>query len=197
MSNRFLLFGEKPFEVYALEKFSEIASEIDAMSDIEALMYKHCFDELVHKMVTVYKFKNVDISFENKLVDLIDRPYRERSNIYAEYSLVVSGDTYFLGLKPFRPSYLPFNLEVEVKKNILSFEIDTNYHLEELSAEITAEVKKEYELIKKYINDSLYNMNRTIEYFNSELEKFLIPLLANKLRKAERCLKIKEALNFQ
>jgi|GEM_PF-2119242 len=197
MSNRFLLFRERPFEAYALEKFSEIASDIDNMSDIEALMYKYCFDELVQKTVDAYKFKPLDISFENKMVDLIDRPYRDRSNFHAEYSLIVTGSPYFLGLRPLHESYLPFDLRVEVKGNVLSFEIDTNYHHEELSPGITVLVKQEYDLIKKYILHSLYNMNRTIGFYNSELEKFVIPLLADKLRKAERCLKAKEALNFK
>jgi hypothetical protein len=197
MNTRFLLFGEKPFDAYALEKFSGIASDIERMSDVEALMYKDSFDELVHKTVSSYRFKNLDISFENKLVDLIDRPFKNRSRIFAEYSLVVTGDPYFLGLTPYNTSYKTFNLPVEVKGNVLAFEIDTHYHQEELSPEITVFVKKEYEIIKKYILDTLYNLNQTILFYNSELEKFVIPLLANKLRKAERCLKIKEALNFK
>lgn len=197
MGYRFHLFGEKPFEAFALEKFSDIASDIDRMSDIEALMYKYSFDELILKTVSAYKFKKVDISFENKLVDLIDRPDYGQANIYAEYSFVITGEPYFLGLRPLHESYLPFNLAVEVKKNILSYEINTHYHLEELSPAATAMVKQEYDLIKKFIQDSLYNMNRTIEFYNAELEKFVIPLLANKLRKAERSLKIKETLNFQ
>lgn len=197
MSDRFLLFGEKPFDAYALEKFSAIATDIDRMSDIEALMYKECFDELVHKTVSTYCFKNIAISFENKMVDLIDRPVHMRSNIFAEYSLLVTGDPYFLGLTPYNTPYQPFNLPVEVKGNVMSFEIDTRYHLEELSAEITQLVKREYEAIKKFIEDTLYNMNQTILHYNAELEKFVILLLANKLRKAERCLKVKEALNFK
>jgi len=197
MSNRFFLFGEKPFEAYALKKFSEIASDIDCMSDIEALMYKFSFDELVQKTVSTYEFKKLGVSFENKMVDLIDRPYQGTPNIYAEYSFVVSGDPYFLGLEPLHKAYLPFQLRVTVKGNIMSFEIDTNYRHEELSTGVMALVKSEYEMVKKYILDSLHNMNRTVDFYNNELEKFVIPLLANKLRKAERCLKIKEALNFQ
>lgn len=197
MSNRFFLFGEKPFEAYALEKFSEIATDIDRMSDIEALMYKYSFDELIQKTVDTYKFQNLEISFENKLVDLIDRPSDGVPNIFAEYSLMVSGNMYYLGLIPLHKAYLPFNLRVNVKGNILSFEIDTNYPHEELSTGVMALVKSEYELIKKYITDSLYNLNRTIQFYNAELEKFVVPLLANKLRKAERCLKIREALNFR
>lgn len=197
MSNRFYLFGERPFDAYALEKFSDIAADIKQMSDIEALMYKYSFDELVQKTVDIYKFRDLSISFENKMVDLIDRPYQGGPHIYAEYSLVVSGDTYFLGLKPVHEAYLPFRLSTTVRGNILSFEIDTNFHHEELSPGAMALVKSEYDLIKKYITDSVYNMNRTISFYNTELEKFVIPLLAEKLRKAERFVKVKEALNFQ
>jgi hypothetical protein len=197
MSKRFLLFGEKPFEAYALEKFSEIAADIDRMSDIEALMYKYSFDELVQKTVDIYKFQNLNISFDNKMVDLIDRPFDGIPNIFAEYSLVAGGNMYYLGLAPLHKAYLPFDLRVNVKGNIVSFEIDTNYPHEELSTGVMALVKSEYELIKKYINDSLYNLNRTIQFYNNELEKFVIPLLANKLRKAERCSKIRESLNFE
>jgi hypothetical protein len=197
MSNRFLLFGEKPFETYALEKFSAIASDVERMSDIEAMMYKDSFEELVHKTVSAYCFKKLDVSFENKMVDLIDRPVHMHSNIFAEYSLVVTGDAYFLGLIPYSAPSHPFHLPVMIRGNILSFEIDTHYHKEELSSEITEFVRGEYEAIKKYILDSVYNMNQTILHYNAELEKFVIPLVANKLRKAERGIRIKEALNFK
>ena len=197
MSKRFLLFGEKPFDAYALEKFSAIASDIDRMSDVEALIYKESFEELVQKTVNTYAFTRLDISFENKMVDLIDRQLKSGNRIFAEYSLVVTGDAYYLGLTPYQSGFRQFNLPVELKENILAFEIDTFYHNEELLPEVMEAVKTEYERIKKYILDCLYNINQTIMYYNSELEKFVIPLLANKLRKAERCVKIKEALNFR
>jgi hypothetical protein len=186
MSKRFLLFGEKPFDAFALEKFSAIASDIERMNDVEVLMYKESFDELVTKTVNVYAFSSVDISFENKMVDLIDRPLPKGKRIFAEYSLVVTGDTYYLGLTPYHGITRQLTVPVEVKGNILAFEIDTFYHHEELLPEVTSQVKVEYERIKKYILDSLYNLNQTVMYYNSELEKFVIPLLANKLRKAQR-----------
>jgi hypothetical protein len=197
MSKRFLLFGEKPFDGHALEKFSRVATDIERMSDIEALMYKESFDELVQKTVTNYSFKNIHISFENKMVDLVERHVNSNKRIFAEYSLVVSGDTYFLGLTPYNAPFTAMNLIVETRGNVMTFEIDTRYHNEELSPEVMAYVRLEYDHIKKYILDCVYNMNRTIMHYNSELEKFVIPLLANKLRKAERCVKIKEALNFK
>jgi hypothetical protein len=197
MSKRFLLFGEKPFDGHALEKFSRVAVDIERMSDIEALMYKESFDELVQKTVAHYSFKSIHISFENKMVDLVERYVSSAKRIFAEYSLIVSGDTYFLGLIPYSAPNTGVNLIVETRGNVMTFEIDTRYHSEELSAEVMSYVKLEYDYIKKYILDCVYNMNRTILHYNSELEKFVIPLLANKLRKAERCVKIKEALNFK
>src|SRR5688572_9433132 len=183
MSKRFLLFGEKPFDAYALDKFSAIASDIERMSDVETLLYKDSFEELVSKTVSAYAFNCVDISFENKMVDLVDRQINNNKRFFAEYSLVVTGDTYYLGLTPYQSGFRQLKVPVEVKGNILSFEIDTFYHQEELIPEITAQVKVEYEWVKKFILDSLYNMNQTVMYYNSELEKFVIPLLANKLRK--------------
>jgi hypothetical protein len=197
MSKRFLLFGEKPFEDHAREKFAVVASGIERTSDIEVIMYKENFDELVQRTVKAYAFAKIDISFENKVVDLVSHNFQSQTRFFAEYSLVVKGDTYFLGLSPSDLSYTPMRLPVEVKENILSFEIDTRYDDEELNAEVTARVKQEYERIKDFITTNLENLNETIDYYNSELEKFVIPLLAKKLRKADRCLKIKEALNFK
>jgi hypothetical protein len=197
MSKRFLLFGEKPFDAYALDKFSVIASDIDKMSDVETLLYKDSFEELVSKTVNAYAFNSVDISFDNKMVDLVDRQVNNSKRYFAEYSLIVTGNTYYLGLTPYQSGFRQFKIPVEIRGNVLSFEIDTFYQHEELIPEITAQVKIEYERVKKYILDSLYNMNQTVMYYNSELEKFVIPLLANKLRKAERVVKIREALDFR
>jgi len=197
MANRFLLFGEKPFEVYARERFSHIASAIERMSDVETLMYKDSFEELVRKTVTTYSFPSLEISFENKVVDLVGKPYHKYTRYFAEYSLIVRGDTYFLGLSPYTSGYRSVNLMVEVKENVMSFEIDTQYFNEELSSMVTAHVKWEYDRIKRFITGTLGNLNETIAHYNRELEKFVIPHLADKLRKAERCWKIKEALDFK
>ena len=139
----------------------------------------------------------MDISFENKIVDLIECRGLSGSRIYVEYSLQVTGDTYYLGLIPHNMAYSKMKLGVELQENVLSFEIDSRYHQEEMPADVTAAIKVEYELIRAFITDALYNMNQTVKYFNGELEKFLIPLLANKLRKAERASRIREALNFK
>lgn len=197
MANRFLLFGEKPFEAYAREKFSLIASAIERMSDVEVLMYKDSFEELVRKTVNSYRFPALEISFDNKVVDLVGRPYHKYTRYFAEYSLIVKGDPYFLGLSPYSSGYRSINLMAEVKENVLSFEIDTQYFSEELTAPVTAQVKWEYDRIKKFITSTLSNLNDTIAHYNRELEKFVIPHLADKLRKAERCWKVKESLNFK
>jgi hypothetical protein len=197
MSNRFLLFGERPFEDHVHDKFRLITSAIERISDVEAVMYKDSFEEWVQQTVSSYRFPKLDISFENKIVDLIDRVVNSRPRYFAEYSLIVEGDTYFLGLSPGDLSFIPMRLPVEVKGNVLSFEIDTRHPDEELSEEATALVRSEYQRIKAFITDALENLNRTIEFHNGELEKFVIPQLARKLRKADRCLKIKETLNFK
>jgi hypothetical protein len=197
MGKRFLLFGEKPFDAYALEKFSAVASDIERLSDIEVIMYKECFDELVQKLVDAYVFRSLEISFENKMVDLINRPNEKQARIFAEYSMIVSGNAYFLGLVPYHQAPRNLSLPVSVTGNVLAFEIDTRGEDEELSPASVAHVKREYQKIKKFIDDSVYNMNRTILYYNAELEKFVVPLLANKLRKADKCLKVKESLNFK
>jgi hypothetical protein len=197
MAKRFLLFGEKPFEVYAREKFSLIASAIERMSDVETLMYKDSFEELVRKTVNSYSFPSLNISFENKVVDLVGKPYHKYTRYFAEYSVIVDGDPYFLGLSPYSSGYRSVNLMVEVKENVMSFEIDTQYFNEELTRSVTAQVKWEYDRIKKFITSTTQNLNETIAHYNRELEKFVIPHLADKLRKAERCWKIKESLNFK
>jgi hypothetical protein len=110
---------------------------------------------------------------------------------------VVTGDPYFLGLSPYNSGYRPVDLVIETHANVMSFEVDTQYHEEELPAEITALVKKEYDRVKRYITNTLENLNQTIDHFNRELEKFIVPVLAEKLRKAERCLKVKDKLNFK
>jgi hypothetical protein len=79
----------------------------------------------------------------------------------------------------------------------LSFEIYTCSPVEELSVSSTALVKTEYDRIKKYITNTLSNLNLTIDHFNRELEKFVVPVLADKMRKADRCLAIRERLNFK
>jgi hypothetical protein len=197
MSKRFLLFGERPFEDHAHDKFRLVATAIERMSDIEVVMYKDCFEELVQKTVSSYLFPRLDISFENKVVDLVDHIIQSRIRYFAEYSLVVEGDTYFLGLSPGDLSFQPMRLPVYVKGNVLSFEIDTRHHDEELTEEATELVKQEYQKIKDFITETLEHLNKTIDFQNAELEKYVVPLLAKKLRKAERCLKIKEQLNFK
>jgi hypothetical protein len=197
MSKRFLLFGEKPFDVFAREKFAEIAKNINKMSDIEVIMYKDHFYELIKKTLVANMFKKLEISFENQVVDLVGRPIHMNTRYFAEYSVVVTGDTYFLGLSPYNSGYRPVEMLIEVTGNVMSFEIDTYSFDEELQEDNTLIVKKEYDRVKRYITNTLENLNTTIEHYNRELERFIIPVLADKLRKAEKCLKIKDNLNFK
>lgn len=197
MSNRFLLFGEKPFEVYAREKFSEVVTGIELMNDVELLMFRDDFDGLVKKTCEFYSFPSLEISFEEKVVDLIAKSDRGRPRFFAEYSLVVKGETYFLGLSPYGSGFRAMNLWTDLKENVLVFVIDTRYHSEELTAEVTEHVRSEYMRIKTYIQDTQDNLNKTISYYNGELEKLVIKQLANRMRKAVRCARIRESLNFK
>jgi hypothetical protein len=197
MRNRFLLFGEKPFDVYARERFADISVGIDQMNDVEALMFKDDFDGLVKKTSDFYAFTHLEISFEEKVVDLVAKNDRARTRYFAEYSLAVKGDPYFLGLSPYTSGYRPVDLMVDLKENVLSFMIDTRYHREELTPDVTEHVKKEYLRIKRFISETQQALNETIDYYNGELEKLVIGQLANKLRKALRGEKIRQSLNFK
>ena len=197
MSNKFLLFGEKPFDVYARERFADISVGIDHMNDVEVLMFKDDFDGLVKKTADFYAFPHLEVSFEDKVVDLVAKNDRVRNRYFAEYSLLVKGDTYFLGLSPFNAGYRQIDLMVELRENVVSFMIDTRYHSEELTPEVTEHVRKEYLKIRKFISQNQDNLNKTIDYYNGELEKLVIRQLANKLRKALRCEKIRQSLDFK
>lgn len=196
MRNRFLLFGEKPFDLYAREKFADVAVGIDHMNDVEVLMFKDDFDGLVKKTTDLFSFPKLDISFEDKLVDLVGKSRDVRTRYFAEYSLLVKGDPYFLGLSPYNSGYRPLDLFVELRHNVISFLIDTRSYSEELSAEATDHVKHEYMRIKQFIDETQDNLNKTVDYYNLELEKIVIRQLANKLRKALRCARIRQALDF-
>ena len=190
------MFGEKPFDLYAREKFSDITVGIEHMNDVEVLMFREDFDGLVKKTTDFYTFPRLEISFDEKIVDLVGKPDRTRTRYFAEYSLTVKGNPFYLGLSPFNSGYRPVDLLVELKENVLSFVIDTRYHSEELSSEVTEHVKREYMRIRRFITETQENLNRTIDYYNGELEKLVIKQLANKLRKAIRCEKIRQALDF-
>lgn len=197
MSNRFLLFGEKPFELYAREKFSEVVTGIEQMNEVELLMFRDDFDSLVKKTTEYYSFPKLEISFEEKVVDLIAKSDRGRPRFFAEYSLVVKGETYFLGLSPYGSGFRNMNIWADLKENILVFTIDTCHHTEELTPEVTENVRQEYMRIKNYIQETEANLNHTIDYYNAELEKLVIKQLANRMRKAIRGARIRETLNFK
>ncbi len=197
MRNRFLLFGEKPFDVYADQRFSEIAAEVQRMSDIEVLMYRESFDELVGNVMNSYIFPQLEISFSDQMVDLVEKPGARGPRIFVEYSLAVKGNPYFLGLSPYVSGYRPVDLNVTAKKNFLSFEIDSGHATEDLPVAATALIKREYDKIKRFITTAETMLNETITYYNREMKEFLTSQLANKMRRAEKNVKIKESLNFK
>ena len=190
------MFGEKPFDQFAREKFSDITVGIDHMNDVEVLMFREDFDGLVKKTTDFYMFPQLEIGFDEKVVDLVAKTDRMRTRYFAEYSLIVKGNPYYLGLSPYNSGYRPVDLLVESKENVLSFMIDTRYHSEELSAAATDHVRREFMRIKRFITETQENLNKTIDYYNAELEKLVVKQLANKLRKAIRCEKIRQALDF-
>jgi hypothetical protein len=197
MSKRFLLFGEKPFEAYALEKFSQVKQAVEGLSEVEVLMYKESFDELVTRTVSTYQFPHLNISFENKMVDIVNHPDKNGSRFYAEYTLAVEGDPYFLGLTPTEGGSRFFPLSAKLRKNVISFEIDSGSRRQELNQAAMERVKAEYMQIRNFIVRTQQQLNETVDFFNKELERFVIPLLANRLRAAEKIVKVKEALNFK
>lgn len=196
MYKSFLLFGEEPFAAYALERYAEIRDEIEQMSDVEVLMYQDQFDELLQKMTEVYAFRPLKIDFTNQIVDLLKVKGPNGKVILAEYSLQVSGPLLYLGLQPLLGKNKKMRLHIVLRKNVLSFEINTHYASAELPEAIRDAVKKEYSKIKTFIVDNLYNINETVATYNEELKKLLVLLLADKLRRAVRIEKIRSALNF-
>jgi hypothetical protein len=197
MKNSFLLFGEMPFDAFADQHFNKIATEIGRMSDTEVLLYKESFPELVALTLKCYVFPELHISFDDKLVDLVGKPGYRETRYFAEYSLVVKGDTRFLGLSPYNSGYRPVDLPVLLRGNFISFDIDTCYHLEELTPEVTARVKHEYDRIKRFITSTERNLNSTIEFYNAEIKQFIVKHLASKMRQAERSLAIRKTLDFK
>lgn len=194
---KFILFGKRPFNNYAYDRLQSIAENINSLSDIELLMHKDTFDKLVKKLVTIYSLQPVNISFEDKLVDLIDRPDDEGSHYFAEYTLMIEGDAELLQLDPFNSGYVAFPMPVVVKTNVISFEIDTNFSSEELTDSVMKEIKKDYDLIKDHISSSILQLNNESQKFNLRLEEFITPILARRMRKAFKHTLIKQKLNFK
>ncbi len=197
MNHKFNLFGERPFAAYAQERFASIAKAINKMSDVEILMYDKNFDELIHRLVFDFYLAPIDISFDDKLVDLTGKPYREHTRYYAEYTLMIKGDPNLLLLDPFSAGAAKMTLPVEVKTNVLIFEIDTNYYSDDLTATVMQTVKFEYEKIKNFICFTLLHLNNESQKFNFQLENFIIPILTNKLKKAHHNTHIRQKLNFK
>jgi len=193
--DQFNLFAERSFNAYAHGRLSAIAKSINNMSDVEVLMYKTDFETLLKRLIKTYSLKPVSVSFDDKLVDLVTRPYRDHTRYFAEYTLPVTGDAELLPLCPYKAP-ANFVLPVTVKTNVLIFEIDTHYYNANLTPGVMEQVKHDYDLIKDYITTTLLYVNNESQKFNLELEKFILPILANKLRAAQKHTEIKQALNF-
>lgn len=192
----FNLFAERSFNAYAHERLSAIAKSINHMSDVEVLMYKTDFEVLLKRLVKMYALKPVTVSFDDKLVDLVARPFRDHTHYFAEYTLSVTGDTNLLGLCPYK-SGVNLKVPVEVKTNVLIFEIDTHYYNENLTPAVMENVKQDYDVLKDFITTTLLYLNNESQKFNLELEKFIVPVLAHKLRAAQNHTEIKKRLNFK
>lgn len=192
----FTLFAERPFNAYAHERLSAIARSINDMSDVEVLMYKTDFETLLKRLVKTYSLKPVNISFDDKLVDLIAKPYRDHDRYFAEYTLQVSGEGELLKLCPYeKPVHL--RIPVALKTNVLIFEIDTHYYNANLTEGVMDNIKVVYDTVKDFITNTLLCLNNESQKFNLQLEQFIIPILANKLRTAQRHTEIKQLLNFK
>jgi hypothetical protein len=195
--NTFILFGQMPFNQYAYRRLASITKSIETMSDIEVLMYKDSFEDLTKKLVSSYSLLSVDISFDDKIVDLLSSPDQKGNRIFAEYTLMIKGDSDLLHCDPFNLGYVSLSLPVSVKTNVISFEIDTQEYNEDLSSEAMSHVKQDYDTIKTFIADSLLALNNESQKFNLQLEEFIIPILARKMRSASNYSSVKDKLNFR
>jgi len=193
----FTLFGQRPFNHYAHNRLKAITKSIDAMSNLEVLLYKNSFEDLVKKLVNAYSLLPVTISFEDKLIDLINRPDEQGIRCFAEYTLMIKGDSALLELDPFNLGYVSLRLPVSVQTNIISFEIDTHQSSENLTPDNVASVKDNYDTIKNFIQRTLLALNNESQKFNLQLEDVMIPILAAKMRSASYHHELKEKLNFK
>ncbi len=196
MNRSFNLFGERSFSDYALERFKHIARAIHKMSDVEVLMYEKSFDELIKKVMDDYYLSKIDVSFDDKLVDIIGKPFDNHVRYFVEYTLMINGDPELLTIDPY-PNFIKKFLFVEVKTNVLTFEIDTNYFSDELNATAMQTVRYEYNEIKRFICDALLHLNNESQKFNLQLEDYIIPILLDRLRKAHHNSHLREKLNFK
>jgi hypothetical protein len=195
--NPFILFGQFPFSRYAHIRLVSIAKSIESMSDVEVLMYKDSFETLTKQLVNAYSLLPVDISFDDKIVDLLSKSEPNGNRCFVEYTLMIKGDPDLLKCDPFSLGYVSLTLPVNVKTNVISFEIDTAQYSEDLSAEAMSKVKSDYDTIKEFIMDSLLALNNESQKFNLQLEEFIIPILAGKMRAASNYSTLKEKLNFK
>ena len=195
--NTFILFGQLPFSQYAYQRMASIARSIGSMSDIEVLMYKDSFEDLTKKLVNAYSLLPVDISFNDKIVDLLSKPDKNGPRYFVEYTLLIKGDSELLKCDPYNLGYVSLKLPVSVKTNVISFEIDTGAYSEMLSTETMDCIKQDYETIKDFMANTFLALNNESQKFNLRLEEFIIPILAAKMRSASNHVDLKDKLNFK
>jgi hypothetical protein len=193
----FILFGERPFNEYEHERLATIAKNINNMSDVEVLMYKDNFEDLLKQQVKRYALRPINMPFEDKIVDLIDKPNHHGSHYFAEYTLMITGDAELLKIDPYNNGYIEFPIPVTVKTNVVSFEIDTYFNSVDLTPKVMENIKKDYHTIKEYISTTLLYLNNESQKFNLRLEEFITPILAQKIRAAYRHSVVKQKLNFK
>jgi len=195
--NHFILFGQFPFSRYAYIRLASIAKSIESMSDVEVLMYKDDFESLTKKLVASYSLLPIDISFDDKIVDLLSRPDAVGDRCFVEYTLMITGDPDLLKCDPFSLGYVSLTLPVALKTNVISFEIDTAHYSQDLPAEAMSAIRRDYDSIREFISSTLLALNNESQKFNLQLEEFIIPILAKKMRAASHYSSLKERLNFK
>lgn len=199
--NHIILFGQFPFSRYAHNRLVSIAQNIEAMSDVEVLMYKDSFEDLTKKLVNAFSLLPADILFDDKVVDLLHKQSPEGQRCLVEYTLMIKGDPELLACDPYSLGYVSLTLPVKIQTNVISFEIDTEHGsrdgVTDLPEEAMRKVKQDYETIKAFITGTLLALNNESQKFNLQLEEFIIPMLAKKMRAASNYSAIKSKLDFK
>lgn len=197
----FILFGQFPFSRYAHKRLVSIAQNIESMSDVEVLMYKDSFEDLTKKLVKAFSLLPVDILFDDKVVDLLNKRSPEGQRCFVEYTLMIKGDPELLSCDPYSLGYVSLSLPVKLRTNLISFEIDTehgsHYGATDLPEEAIHKVKQDYETIKAFITDTLLALNNESQKFNLQLEELITPMLAKKMRTASHYSAMKNKLDFK
>ncbi len=198
MNREFRMFGERPFDGFARERFTSIFQGIERMADSEILKYENDFEALVEKTVSDGSISKIEISFDNKEV----RPFGKRLNnqqerIFVEYSVTVSSNSSLLDICPYVSGYLNEKLVRKLNNGSLIFNIDTGYHNSfDFPPEKMRDIESMYLRIKDFITNTTHDLNTAFDNFNSEIAKHSKLRLEMRLKKAQDLIKAKSKLNF-